>query len=318
MTVSTDPIAETQQAEAPQTIGRIAWATDGSKDAEAAGALIRDLELPAGTLVDVITVTTERDWELSAWLQTTEREWGERVSSRSVEAIRRDGLDIVAEIRDGDAAREIVRAADTFRADLLVVGSRGLSALERFVLGSVADKVAHLSHCPVLIARPPRHQMREVILAIDDSAHAAEAAAFIVRFPLPAGAHITVCNTYPVSHPRPYAGAGGEPFYPDVFEQAMSEVRQSRRSHAEQLVRGVAGRLRAHGYQCSPETREGDPAGEILALAEEREADLIVAGARGVSLLRGLLVGSVAGRLVKAAPCSVLLVHVEPVNEPQQ
>jgi nucleotide-binding universal stress UspA family protein len=53
----------------------------------------------------------------------------------------------------------------------------------------------------------------------------------------------------------------------------------------------------------------GDPADEILRLAEEREADLIVAGARGVSFLERLLVGSVADRLLKYADCSVLIVH---------
>ena len=41
----------------------------------------------------------------------------------------------------------------------------------------------------------------------------------------------------------------------------------------------------------------GDPATEILALAEERQADLILAGARGASFVEGLLMGSVADRL---------------------
>ena len=65
--------------------------------------------------------------------------------------------------------------------------------------------------------------------------------------------------------------------------------------------------------------REGDPAQEILKLGAEPEpvtsakpeveADLIIAGARGVSLLERLTVGSVADRLLKHAPCSVLLVR---------
>jgi nucleotide-binding universal stress UspA family protein len=55
--------------------------------------------------------------------------------------------------------------------------------------------------------------------------------------------------------------------------------------------------------------RTGNPATEILELAERRRADLIVAGARGVSLLEGLLVGSVAERLLREARCSVLIVH---------
>jgi nucleotide-binding universal stress UspA family protein len=55
--------------------------------------------------------------------------------------------------------------------------------------------------------------------------------------------------------------------------------------------------------------REGDPASEIQAAAVEMGADLIVAGARGASLIRGLVVGSVADRLLRSREASVLLVH---------
>ena len=58
-----------------------------------------------------------------------------------------------------------------------------------------------------------------------------------------------------------------------------------------------------------PAVLEGDPAGEVLRLAQTRGADLVIAGARGVSMIEGLLVGSVADRLLRKMPCSVLLVH---------
>ena len=67
--------------------------------------------------------------------------------------------------------------------------------------------------------------------------------------------------------------------------------------------------LEAAWEQASAVVRVGDPADEILHLATEQDADLILCGARGVSLIRGLLVGSVADRLLQSAATSVLIVH---------
>ncbi|MES2461524.1 MAG: universal stress protein [Armatimonadota bacterium] len=61
---------------------------------------------------------------------------------------------ITTRIRAGDPASEIVDAAAEAQADLLVVGARGISALDRFLLGSVSDRVLRHAHCSVLCVRP--------------------------------------------------------------------------------------------------------------------------------------------------------------------
>ena len=53
----------------------------------------------------------------------------------------------------GYPATEIVRVAEADGCDLIVLGSRGLSDIKAFLLGSVADYVVHHAHCPVLIVR---------------------------------------------------------------------------------------------------------------------------------------------------------------------
>lgn len=60
-------------------------------------------------------------------------------------------LDIVEHEMSGDAADSILAVAESVNADLIVVGARGLGAIERFVRGSVSTKVAHHSPCDVLI-----------------------------------------------------------------------------------------------------------------------------------------------------------------------
>ena len=64
------------------------------------------------------------------------------------------GMTVVAHIRSGDPAKEILQLAIDLAADLIVVGSHQRSGLQRLVLGSVAERVLHDSHCPVLRVVP--------------------------------------------------------------------------------------------------------------------------------------------------------------------
>ena len=56
-------------------------------------------------------------------------------------------------IREGDAAEEILRYADEIEADLIVVGSRGLSTFGKLLVGSVSQKVINNANCSVLVVR---------------------------------------------------------------------------------------------------------------------------------------------------------------------
>jgi nucleotide-binding universal stress UspA family protein len=69
------------------------------------------------------------------------------------EAEKRSGSRVRSAVLAGDPAAEIVRFARERGADLLVVGKHGRTRLERFVLGSVAEKVVRQAPCPVLVVR---------------------------------------------------------------------------------------------------------------------------------------------------------------------
>lgn len=79
---------------------------------------------------------------------------------RACEELADIGLQATAELREGDPADELIRAAIEKDADLIVVGSRGLSALSRLALGSVARKVLLHTHASVLVVREPRERAR--------------------------------------------------------------------------------------------------------------------------------------------------------------
>ena len=65
---------------------------------------------------------------------------------------------IYSHFRLGAAAEQIVQLASDLDADLVIVGTHGLSGLKRLVLGSVAERVVRLSRCPVWIVRPKDHE----------------------------------------------------------------------------------------------------------------------------------------------------------------
>ncbi len=102
------------------------------------------------------------------------------------------------------------------------------------------------------------------------------------------------------AHPPVPSYLGDEQFY----RVAGEEVERGR-----ELLRPYADALTRAGLRVEVEVLEGPPPRAILAVAEAREADMIVIGSRGLGAIRGLLLGSVSERVVRMAKCPVLVVR---------
>ena len=127
---------------------RILFAADGSQDSAAAAKFLAAMPFPAGSRVRVVSVAGEFPARVYAGLesltgaQQVEREWAKEAAETASAALQREGLEVSTIVRVGQPAHQILDEADDFRADLVVVGSRGLSRLEAFMLGSVSGNVA--------------------------------------------------------------------------------------------------------------------------------------------------------------------------------
>ena len=64
-----------------------------------------------------------------------------------------NNLNISYLIKQGSPAKVILEVADTENVDLIIVGSSGKSNFDKFLMGSVADKLVKSAHCPVLVTR---------------------------------------------------------------------------------------------------------------------------------------------------------------------
>ncbi|HAF08985.1 MAG TPA: hypothetical protein DCK98_02745 [Chloroflexi bacterium] len=149
-------------------LDRVVFAEDGSESAFEARRLLTKWPMFHGLQVRVVSVAHvtrpyqsgitatvfEGARQAEADIVTETRAAHERLAKESAEQLRLAGVLAQAELRQGDAAVEIVAAAAHSDADLVVVGSRGRSGVTRAVLGSVARNVLHHAHCSVLIARP--------------------------------------------------------------------------------------------------------------------------------------------------------------------
>jgi universal stress protein A len=74
---------------------------------------------------------------------------------RFARRIKKMDIPVTAEIIRGAAYAEIIRFARRHRADLIVIGTHGRTGLQRWIMGSVAERVIRLAPCPVLSIQPP-------------------------------------------------------------------------------------------------------------------------------------------------------------------
>jgi nucleotide-binding universal stress UspA family protein len=211
------------------------------------------------------------------------------------------------EIRDGDAASEILDYATGIPSDLIVMGTHGLSGFERLVLGSVTEKVIHKATCPVLTVPRPMGDVApaaftRILCAIDFSDTSLRAFQYALSLTQETDAHLTLVHVVEVA-PAPNWEAGR-----DLEERALGAyVAAAAEARAEKLQRMVPDCLNAH-HRVDTMLAIGSAHREILRIAAEQASNIIVLGAHGFGVTH-LLFGSAAHHIVRQARCPVLTIR---------
>jgi len=134
----------------------ILLAFDGSENSQKAARLAGDMARQNGaTLRIVYAYDPVPDYLGQPYLQETISKRTEQADKIMQQAVRLVGevLDLHTEILEGSPAEAIVEVANVRQADLIVMGTRGLSRLGKLLLGSQSQKVVSLVDCPVLLVR---------------------------------------------------------------------------------------------------------------------------------------------------------------------
>jgi nucleotide-binding universal stress UspA family protein len=218
------------------------------------------------------------------------------VRDRVAESIRElapEGLAWQVEVEYGRPSTEIAKKARDIHAQLVVIGLVHHGVMDRILDGDTALEVVRHSRTPVLLASAnwkalPTH----AVFAVDFSAQSMQAARAGLRL-LGDGATVLLTHVRPI--PMVYDGMG-------VWEIEYEEA-------AKRELAKFAEALKApSGVRVEQVLLRGSPSPTILALADERGADLVVAGTRGAGLVERLLLGSVATRLMRHSTRSLLIV----------
>jgi nucleotide-binding universal stress UspA family protein len=203
------------------------------------------------------------------------------------------GWQVRAEALSGSPASEIIAKADDENADLIVVGSQGRGALSRAILGSVSQRIVTGAHCSVRVVRAGSQQTDlpiRIIVGLDPSPDALSAIHAVAGRRWLAKTEVrlvTALDFYDMSSMPP--------------EEKPAGVASAHRS-AETI-------LKTAGLQVSSLIEEGAPKYLLVDEAERWKADCIFVGARGLTRLGRVLLGSVSTAVVSRAHCSVEVVR---------
>jgi nucleotide-binding universal stress UspA family protein len=240
---------------------------------------------------------------LPADLRERVREASAARLEEAVAALRATGLDADGRLELASPGAAIAAAVERVSADLVVVGTRGLSGFRHLLLGSTAEHVLRSSRAPVLVVHPgderPLLPLRLVLLPSDFSRESERAAQLAARWfaeiePRPRLLLLHVFHL-PVAL-TPLGGAF------TVSSLAVDEACDRARARLEES----AASLRGLGFEAETRVVQGDPPSAIGEVAAACGAGLVSMGTHGHTGLAHVLLGSTAERVVQHAPCPVL------------
>lgn len=204
-----------------------------------------------------------------------------------------EGLAWHVEVEYGRPSNEIAKKAREINAQLVVIGLVHHGVMDRVLDGDTALEIVRHSHTPVLLASADSKALPErAVFAVDFSAQSMEAARAGLRL---MGDGSTVILTHVRPLPIVTEGMG---LWELEYEEA-AKIELARFAQALNAPPGI------HVQQA---LLRGSPSPAILAFADEKRADLLVAGTRGAGLVERLLLGSVATRLMRHSTRSILVV----------
>jgi len=219
------------------------------------------------------------------------------------------GWQVGAEASADSPAWGVIKQADTWYPDLIVVGSHGRSVLGRLVLGSVSQTIVTEARCAVRVAR--RHDRARagaapvrLVIGVDGSPNAKAAVDAMAARVWPPGSAVYVVAVLDARLSTALAPT------PPLLEEWVGASPVEMREWVHHMVETLGQPLQAAGLAVSSDVKEGDPKRVLPEIADQCEADCLVVGARGLSRMQRFLLGSVSVAVAARAHCSVEVIRL--------
>jgi nucleotide-binding universal stress UspA family protein len=304
-----------------KTFSKILVATDFSKPAEWALRQANWLAERCGaqlTLAHVLTdirgamsdMPASGRWELVAGdIDRFERELRRRSDERLARLTAKycdAGVQLRHETLIGSPYVEIIHAVQKEGHDLVIVGTRGLSGLKRFLVGSTAERLVRQCPSPVWVVKGAGHSLRAIVVAVDFSEVSrgslelggALAAATGARLHV---VHATFIPAEAASGAMPSGGGW-------TTKKKLLQYRQGLKQEAELRLSEFVKMHVLDGQPVRERVEHGEPWKVIGTAVRRIGADLIVMGTVAHSGIPGLFIGSTAEKVLRSCDCSILTV----------
>ena len=257
--------------------------------------LLHALDVPRPAYPMMVPEVAE---ELYKSLEQSMREDGERLLNRVQSLLPMHAGPSTKQLRIGSPAEVIVATAEEQKADLIVMGARGLGPIKERLLGSVSHRILTLAPCATLIVNGPVKATKNILLPLQGLSDAEAAIRFLQLKPFHDPVEITLLTVLPSTQPPwPVEAAAAE----KLEKQALQSARG--------YIDSVTERLRALGYQAQGIAVLGTPSAMILQEATNLRSDLILMGTSGRQGITRFVLGSVSHALLHKMPCPVLAFH---------
>ncbi len=201
----------------------------------------------------------------------------------------------------GPIAHTIARTARRLKTDLILMGSRGLSDIQGFLLGSVSRQVAATTPCPLLAVKQPLKNLLRVAFAADDSRPSRAAARYLRSRILPESATVTILTS--VESPVTDFATRY------LSESQLAELKQPVIERATKLVNTLRDEFIKDGFSAVTQIHMDHVIDTIVKHVQASHDQLLVIGSRELTKSERLYLGSVSESLLRHAPCSVLIVR---------
>ena len=275
----------------------VLFACDFSAGSEIAAEHVKLLGRRFGgrALLVYVQASAWKHWRTSGGIERQTRERAKRWAK----SLSREGVDTRALVASGSPTEVILGLASSEPAiDLIVVGQSGASRFERAVVGPTAETLARFATQPVWVSHPATRRVAKVLCGIDGSPGSRRALELAGELAAGFDAELVVASAL-VEPPLNPTG---------MSEDEISQARQRYRVQRVHELDGFVDTCQLAGRRVERQYLWGQPDEVLVELAHDGRYDVLVAGRTGHSLLQRVLLGSTAHRLVRRAPCSLLLV----------
>jgi nucleotide-binding universal stress UspA family protein len=225
-------------------------------------------------------------------------------------------------VASGPPAEVLVNETDRVGADLLVVGSVGMSGARRFMLGNVPNKVSHHSTTDLLIVKtdPPKttNDYNQILVGTDGSPTAMKALDVACDFAAKLGTGVLVVCAYEPPSERELEHMRADPGDP-VAQWSAGKMsagtpeefrwRIAGTSQAEDILERASEHASQRGVDAEARAVKGNPAEVLISVAEEKGVDAIVVGNVGMTGTKRFMLGNVPNRISHHAPTDVLIIR---------